>query len=195
MALAYIAAVGNDADGGLHLADGGGDNGDRILRHLLEEVIGLCDIEVVEAECGAACDFIGDRRLQKTDGRAHACALGHNDAPDTRLFGETAGMKRSATAKGNHGHGCDVAAAFDGVNTGGIGHVLLHNFSNAGGGPEAVKPKGLADVRHKSAGRGFRVEGNLAACEMCGINLAETNVSVGHGGLCAAPAIGRGAGR
>ena len=44
-------------------------------------------------------------------------------------------MERRAAAKGHHGAGGDVLAALDGMDPRRIGHVLLDDLGNTGGGP------------------------------------------------------------
>ena len=44
-----------------------------------EQLIHLGGIKLIEVDGRTSGDFISDRRLQESDGRTNACALGHDD--------------------------------------------------------------------------------------------------------------------
>ena len=78
-----------------------------------------------------AHDLEGDRRAQEAHRRADAGAGRDQHVGDAELFGQTRGMERRAAAEGDQGAAFQLGAALDGVDAGGIGHVLFHHLGDA----------------------------------------------------------------
>ena len=103
-------------------------------------------------------------------------------------------MQWCAAAKGNHGAGGNVTAAFNGVDARRIGHVLLNDFSDACRRPEAFKAQRIADGLLQSGYGTGLIELDFSAGKIGGVDLAQGQVGIGHGGFAAAAAIAHGAG-
>ena len=136
MALADVAAIGNDGEKWLFIFERRFDHRFSIACHVFDERVDVGCIKMIEVYGERFGDFIGDWGLQEADGGAYTCATRHNDFGDADFFSEATGMKWCTAAKGHHGAFGDVFAAFDGMHTRGIGHVFFNDFGNTCGGPE-----------------------------------------------------------
>jgi hypothetical protein len=103
-------------------------------------------------------------------------------------------VEGGCAAEGDHGVVGEVLAVLDGVDAGGVGHVLVHHLGDAEGGGDGVHAEALAHIGPEGGLGAVGVEGDGAAGEVVGVEAAEEEVGVGHGGALAAAAVGGGAG-
>ena len=115
-------------------------------------------------------------------------------AADAELLGQPRGMDRRGAAEGDHGAVLQLLAALDGMDAGGVRHVLLDDLADAERGVEAGEAKRLADRLVDGDARLLGRELDAAAGEVAGIEPAQHDVGVGHGRLGAAAAVARRAG-
>ena len=103
-------------------------------------------------------------------------------------------MDGRGAAEGDHGAVLQLLAALDGVHARGIGHVLLDDLADAKRRVEALQAERRADRLVDGDARLVERELDRAAGEVGGIDAAQHDVGIGHGGLRAAAAVARRAG-
>ncbi len=82
-------------------------------------------------------------------------------------------MQRRAAAEGDQGAAFELRAALDGVDAGGIGHVLFDDLGNAEGRQRGVELEQLADMGVQRGGPKLGIERDRAAGEAVGIDAAQ----------------------
>ena len=150
MTLADITGVAMAGDGQIGVRGGKTCNGCRLGFHLAKKGGQASAVQIGKSGISAADNFIRCRGQKKAHGRAHAGIRRHDDPVDAKLFGQSRGVKRGPTAKGDHGTPFKVKSAFRRVDTRGAGHVIIDNFDHATGRIHGVQPQPVADMAGKS---------------------------------------------
>ena len=185
VALAGIAHVGAAALDGRQPRAPGVTSGGRLGAISANIALIAAGVERVKPHEAAAHHLEGDRRAQEADRRADAGIGRTITRVDAELLREPRGMQRRAAAEGDQSVlVVQLGAALDGVHARGVGHVLLDHLGDAEG--RHVGRRGRAGRRHRasSAARPRPASSWIAAAgKAVGIDAAQHDVGVGHGGL------------
>ena len=143
------------------------------LAHLAKDTVGGGRVEGGQALQIGAHDLVGDGRTQEADCRADPGIGRDQHAIDAELLGDACGMQRRGAAEGDKCAGTDILAAFDGVDARGVRHVLVDHLADAGGGELDGEIEFLADRRRDRRRGSWRVERQLAAGKLGGVDAAK----------------------
>ena len=103
-------------------------------------------------------------------------------------------MQRCAATKGDHGAGRNITPQFNGMHTGGVGHVFIDDFSHTSGRPEIFQTQFVADVLLKRGFCGIGVQCYFTACKKRRINFAQHHIGISNSRFRAATSVTYGAG-
>src|SRR3954454_13135528 len=103
-------------------------------------------------------------------------------------------MQRSGPAASNHRAVGQFLTAFDRVHSGGVGHVLFHDFDNTECGAERVQAEPFADTLRQCPFSGISVEPHSAAREPIMAQSPNRQIRIGDRGMLAATAVTGGPG-
>jgi hypothetical protein len=108
--------------------------------------------------------------------------------------GHARGVHGPGAAEGEEREALDVQAPLDGVDARGRGHALVGQLVDAPGRLDEVEAEGAGHALGDRPRGRVAVEPHLPAQGEVGVQVAEDEVRVGHGGLGAPAAVGDGAG-
>ena len=103
-------------------------------------------------------------------------------------------MERGRATEGNHGVGAEVLAVFDGVDAGGVGHVLVHDLGQPPCGFGRVHIQAVGEMGLQRRLGPIRIKRDGAAREMGWVELAQHKVRIRHRWPVAAAPVAGGAG-
>src|SRR5262245_38571772 len=127
-----------------------------------------------------AHQFVGRRRREKAERGTNPGIRWHDNAADTKLFRNPAGVQGCGTAEGDQRAFADGNAALDGVHTRGIRHVFIDDFADAYRGLLARSAGELAADAGEQSGLGATsIDFYLAAGETRRIDLADGEIGIG----------------
>ena len=98
-------------------------------------------------------------------------------------------MQRRGAAEGDQGVLANDGAALDRMHAGGARHVLAHDLMHGVGRSFRRQSQRLADVAQQGLFRQFGAKLDRPACKCVGIDLAECDVRICHGGALTAAAV------
>ena len=159
--------------------------------------VDLVGVEMPTAARGAGGQrLVAERRLEEADRRADARTRRDQATVDAELLAQPRGMQRRRAAEGDHDVVGDVLAVLDGMNAGGIGHVLVDDLADAESGGGVSSAEALR--RHRAAMAAFgrlAVESLMAPpAKLSGSSLPSTRSASVIVGAVAAALVAGGAG-
>ena len=135
-----------------------------------------------------------DVRGKEPDGAEEPGMRRDQDAPDVERFGKPRGVHRTAAAERDQREVARIAAALDRNRAYRALHGRVRDPVDAFRGVEERKPERLGDVFPECSLGARRVEPQLAADEIAGVQIAEDEVGVRDRRTLAAPTVAGGAG-
>ena len=146
--------------------------------HLIKQCVDVAPVDLGQTSKIGTDEIKRQRCRQKSDGRGNTGPERNDELRRSENLGNSEGVHRPGTTKGEDRVTARVLATFNCVDPGGAGHVLVDNLMNSPGGSMQAEPKWFSYLAHDGGFRPGNVQLHPATQEIARVEITQDKVGI-----------------